>query len=362
MEKQITGNKRKPFIILSGILILAAGIGAFFWIKSAGYETTDDAQLEGNIFQVRAGVTAYLDSIHFQDNQLVKQGDTLMTFNTITFKAQVAQAKAALENARAGLGVSDIKALAERQNAGAARESALSEQQNIAVASAKLEFAQKNFSRAQELLKIKAMTRQDYDAAQTMLQQAQADYQQSLHNRQSTVLTSAGLSTQAQAAHHQISAAAALVEQRMAELQLAQEQLNHAYIIAPCNGIVTKRSVESGQYILAGQSLCAVVDEQHLWITANFKETQLKSIKPGQPVQISVDAYPGLDLNGTVQSYGGATGAMFSLIPPDNASGNFIKVTQRFPLRIKINGFSGLKNKPTVLFPGLSAFVKIKID
>lgn len=372
MEKQTPKKKRMSFIILTGILILAVGIGGYSWIKASNYETTDDAQFEGNIFSVRAGVTAYLDTICFKDNQQVKEGDTLLIFDTVALKAKVAQAKAALENAKSSVSISDIKALAQQQSANASYQATLSEKQSIAFAKANLDKVQNDFNRAQELMKIKAVTQKDYDAYQTALKQAEAQYEQSLHNQQSSVLAATGLKSQAKAAHQQISVAAALVEQAAAELKLAEEQLSHAYIVAPCNGIVTKRSVDQGQYVLTGQSLCAVVDEQHLWVTANFKETQLKNIKPGQPVKISIDAYPDLNLEGTVQSYSGATGASFSLIPPDNATSNFIKVTQRVPLRISIKQFSDLKNKQnsqdkgsdeqSVLFPGLSAFVKIKID
>ena len=372
MEKQTPKKKRRSFIILTVILLFAVGIGGYAWIRSAAYETTDDAQLDGNIFSVRAGVTAYLDTIFFKDNQHINEGDTLLVFDTVALKAKVAQAKAALENAKAGLSVSDIKALAERQSANASFETALSGKQNIAVAKANLDQAQSDFDRAQKLMKIKAVTQKDYDAYQTALKQAEAQYEQAVHNQQSSVLVSTGLKSQAKAAQHQISAAAALVEERAAELQLAKEELSHAYIVAPCSGIVTKRSVDQGQYVLSGQSLCAVVDEEHLWVTANFKETQLKNLKPGQPVKISIDAYPNLNLKGTVQSYSGATGASFSLIPPDNATSNFIKVTQRFPLRISIQPLSDPKNNPnkkheglaeqSVLFPGLSAFVKVKID
>ena len=130
-------------------------------------------------------------------------------------------------------------------------------------------------------------------------------------------------------------------------------------MLAPCDGTVTKRAVQPGQYVSAGQSLCAVVDDQHLWVSANVKETQLSLIRPGQPVEISVDAYPNLSLTGKVESFGGATGAKFSLMPPDNASGNFVKVVQRVPVRIALNPQG--ENSQRLLYPGLSAFVKIKI-
>lgn len=372
MEKQTVPKKsRKPLIILAMAFIIMMGTGGFYWIKSTAYETTDDAQLNGNIFAVRAGVTAYLDSLCFHDNQRVAKGDTLFIFDTTALRAKVQQASAALESARTKLSVSDILALVSRQNAAASQQAALSGQESISAAKAELEKAQHDFTRDEELLKIKAVTQVQYDADKAALERARATYRRSLHDQQSSVITSAGLKSQAMAAHHQISAAAAQVAQCEAELRLAEDELNHAFIVAPCTGIVTKRAVDQGQYVLAGQSLCAVVDEQHLWVTANFKETQLHRIKPGQPVDIGVDAYPDLELKGIVESYGGATGAKFALIPPDNATGNFIKVTQRFPLRIRIvspTGEDGSRRQakgsddPVTLFPGLSVFVKVKTN
>lgn len=360
MENQ-TNKNRRPLIILAVILLIAAGGVLFYWIKSSAYETTDDAQLDGNIYSVRAGITAYLDAIRFKDNQHVKKGDTLFVFNTVDLKAKVQQAKAALENAKAGLSVTDINALAREQNAKASVQSAMSGEQNINAARANYNKAKTDFNRAKELLKIDAITQEQFDATQASLQQARAQYQMAVHQQQSAAISSVGMQSQAKAAHHQVSAALALVNERQAELELAKQQLSHAYVLAPSDGIVTKRSVNVGQYVLSGQSLCAVVDEHHLWVIANFKETQIKKIKPGQSVNISVDAWPGLTLKGTVQSYAGATGSEFSLIPPDNATGNFIKVTQRVPIRIRIDSFSNPGNKQADLFPGLSAFVKVRI-
>jgi membrane fusion protein (multidrug efflux system) len=150
-----------------------------------------------------------------------------------------------------------------------------------------------------------------------------------------------------------------LVKQREAELILAQTQLDCATVEAPCDGIVSRRAVETGQYITIGQPLCSVIDNTQLWITANFKETQVSEIHPGQSVEIKIDAYPNIEIKGKVQSYIGATGAKFSLLPPDNSTGNFVKIVQRVPIRIDITNLSASDRK--VLFPGLSAFVEVKI-
>jgi membrane fusion protein (multidrug efflux system) len=364
MEDQTKKKSKKPLIILGALLLIMAGIGAFYWIRGSNFETTDDAQLNGNVYSVRSSVTAYLDKICFKDNQQVKKGDTLIVFNTVVLNAKVEQAKAALEQAETKLSVSDLQALASRQNAKASLQTALSGKETITAAQSRLENAQKDFNRDEELLKINAVTALQYDADKSTLAQAKADYQQAVHQQNAASISSAGLKSQANAAHHEISSAMALVAQRKAELKVAEQNYQYAFVTAPCNGIVTKRSVDPGQYVLSGQSLCAVVDADNLWVTANFKETQLHNIKPGQPVKISVDAYPGMDLKGVVESFGGATGSKFALIPPDNATGNYIKVTQRFPLRIQLKSFSSARRNEDkeILFPGLSVEVKVKTN
>lgn len=362
--QQTQKKSKKPLLILGSLLLVMAIIGGFYWISGMHYENTDDAQLDGNIYSVRSGVTAYLDQIKFTDNQHVNKGDTLLVFDTVALKAQVQQAKAALASAESKLSVSDIQAMASSQNANASYQTSLSSREGITAAQSRVDKAQKDFDRDEELLKINAVTQVKYDADKASLTQAKSAYQQAIHQQQSASMATVGMQTNAHAAHQQVPAAMAVVAQRKAELKVAEENYRHAFVIAPCNGIVTKRAVDNGQYVLAGQSLCAVVDEDNLWITANFKETQLYNIKPGDKVNISVDAYPDLSLQGIVQSFGGATGAMFALIPPDNATGNYIKVTQRFPIRIQLskNSIAAVEQHKEFLFPGLSVEVKVKTN
>lgn len=369
MEKQTQQKKksRSPIIIMAIVLLLMAGAGGYYWIQSGKYATTDNAVLDGDIYAVKSSVTAYLDRINFVDNQRVQKGDTLFVFDTTALKASVAQAQSALEQAKSKLSVSDLEALVGKRKAQSSQQSILSLKDQVTAAKTKLDKAQADFDRNESLLKIDAITQAQFDADASVLELAKASYQQALHNQQSSESSSSALFSQAAAAQGQISTALAMVAQREAELALAQENLKHAYVLAPCDGIVSKRAVNPGQYTLAGQSLCTITDTKSLWVSANFKETELKNIQTGQAVEISVDAYPDLKLKGVVESLGGATGSKFALIPPDNATGNFIKVTQLFPLRIKITDFFGAQNKPNgrdkdfILFPGLSAYVKINI-
>jgi membrane fusion protein (multidrug efflux system) len=358
MEQQKPKKKNpKMLIILVLIVIIIAGTGSYYWISSKAYETTDNAQVDGNIIPVRSSVTAYLNEIRFRDNQQVKKGDTLIIFNTVALRAKLEQAQAALENAKADLSVSDIRAMASAQNAQSSLQTAQSGQQDILATKANLDKAKQELERTNNLLKIKAATQEQFETATAAVQVAQANYTQAISKQASSYSNSVGQEISAKAVKGQISVAQAVVKQKMAELALAEEDFSHAYITAPFDGIVTKRSVSQGQYISAGQTLCAIIDNHHLWISANMKETQLDKIKPNQPVQIKLDAFPELKLTGKVESYLGATGAKFSLLPPDNSTGNFIKITQRFPIRISIDG-----EQSTALYPGLSAFLKIKVQ
>ena len=352
-------SKSKTILTIASVIVVIIAGGIFYWLKNAGYETTDNAQIDGNIESIRSSVTAYIEEIKFQDNQIVKQGDTLIVFNTNVLAAKAKQAEAALENAKAGLNVTITKSQSSLQNVQASLKNTLSDRQNIIAAKANLDKAQQDFDRVNELLKIKAATQEQYESTLNLLQVAKANYNRAINTQQASVSSTEGQKINAKAEGNQILVSQSLIKQREAELIIAKEDLDHAYVIAPFDGIVTKRTVQQGQYISNGQTLCALVDIKHVWVSANFKETQLQNILPGQKVEITVDAFSKLKLHGTVASFAGATGAKFSLLPPDNATGNFIKISQRFPVKIAIDHFFIEKNKPTVLYPGLSVFVKV---
>jgi membrane fusion protein (multidrug efflux system) len=304
-------------------------------------------------------VTAYLRFINFTDNAEVKKGQILFVFDTIEIRAKVDKAEAALEIAKSKLLSAQSKATASTESATAGDLTTESYEQNIVSAKANLEKAQINFNRTSSLLKIKAATQEQYETAETNLSVARADYAKAVSVQKSSSSTTMGLKMMVRSDASQINMAQAEVEQCKADLILARQQLAYAVVRTPCNGIVSKRAVEEGQYISVGQNLCAVVENENLWVTANMKETQLKGIKTGQEVKITVDAYPDLDLTGEIISFSGATGAKYSLLPPDNATGNFIKITQRIPVKISIHKLPAGIAK--LLFPGMSVFVKVTI-
>jgi membrane fusion protein (multidrug efflux system) len=212
----------------------------------------------------------------------------------------------------------------------------------------------------ENMFNAKAATQSQYDGARSDLAVAQAQYEAAVDQYKSATAQAHGVHSQAEAQQAQITLGQALVRQREAELILAQTQLGYATVSAPCDGIISKRAVEEGQYISIGAPLCSEIDKENFWVTANFKETQVERIKPGQEVTIKLDAYSGITLKGKVESFIGATGAKFSLLPPDNSTGNFVKVVQRIPVRIAVTEFP--KESADMLFPGLSAFVEVRVN
>lgn len=356
-ENQPTNKKKYTYSFL--VLLVVISAVSYFWIHSKKFESTDNAQIDGNIITIKSKVSSYVDEIYFEDNQKVKKGDTLIRLNTVELKARVQQALAAVANAKAGITVSNTKATASIENASASEELASSNQQTVYAAKANLIFAKEEFERSNKLLAIKAITQQDFTSSRNQLEIAQANLQQAVNKQQSSKSTAKGQRSTAQSEQAQINTSQAILAERAAELLVAQYELSQAYIIAPYSGIITKRMVQLGNFVTQGQNLCAVIDMKQLWITANIKETQLKSIHIGQQAEIEIDAYPGLHLKGTVKSFGGATGAKFSLLPADNATGNFVKIVQRIPIRIVLE-MPENQNPETPIFPGLSVFVKIQ--
>jgi len=360
MEQEITKKKSGTYIIIAAVLMVILGVTIVYWIRSKSYETSDNAQLDCNIVPIRSVVAAYVRSIRFTDNEHVKKDQILIVFDTIEINARYNQAAAALAIANAKLLSAKNKATASIESASAGDLTAESYEQSIISAKANLEKAQSVFARTSDLLKIKGATREQFETAEANLSIAKADYTKAINIYKSSTTTSMGLKLLAKSDQSQIILAEEQIEQCKADLLLAQRQLDYAIVRAPCDGTVSKRSVEVNQYISVGQNLCAVVENENMWVTANVKETQLKNIKVGQQVKIKIDAYPDLDLKGKIESFSGATGAKYSLLPPDNSTGNFIKIIQRIPVKISISELP--KDKSQILFPGMSVFIKIYLE
>lgn len=359
VKEQPKKKNRTRLIVIAVIVIIGAFFGVRAWLHGQHHITTDNAQLDATITSVRSSVMGYVKQVRFEDNQRVKKGDTLLIIDNKDYLAKVMQARALLRSAEAQTGVSRITAQAASLTASASSLNASALQASIDAANARLTRAQKEMDRIEKMFSQGAATQQQMDAARSEQQAASAQQQMAMRQYQASMTQTGSTQTSAQAQREQVGVSNALVQQRAAELQLAESQLGNTVIIAPFDGIVSKKAVEVGQLIQIGQPVCSAVEVDHLWVTANFKETQLNRLRIGQKVNVSLDAYESLVLHGTIESVGAATGAKFSLLPPDNATGNFVKVTQRIPVRIEIEK---VKDQKYFLTPGLSATVDVEIQ
>ncbi len=361
MQQESMENKKGNTIkltVATVIIVILAVVGYISWQKAQHHETTNNAQLDATIVSVRSSVTGFVKEVRFNDNQEVKKGDTLAIIDDKDYTAKVMQAKAMLRSAESQTGISRSTAQAAMQNASASTISSSSLQANINSAQAKATKAQKELNRIEKMFTDGAATQQQVDAAKAENQSSSALLDLAKGQYQAASTQSSSTRSSAQAQEGQISVTTAIVQQRVAELELAESQLANCVIVAPFDGIVSKKNVEVGQLIQIGQPICSAVENNNLWIVANFKETQLNNLRIGQKVHVTFDAYDKLQLSGVIESMSGATGAKFSLLPPDNATGNFVKVTQRIGVRIKLDKSD---TKGYYLAPGMSAFVDVEI-
>jgi membrane fusion protein, multidrug efflux system len=337
---------RNWILALAGVVALAALIFfAWRWWDGRRYATTDDAYVGADMVPVLSRVSGYVQAVNVQENEAVKAGQPLVEVDPSELQQRLAQAQAELDAAQAGaggVGLAGAQAQAARSKAAAARA-------DIAQAEANEQQARADVERVRPLAEQQIVSRQQFETAQANARAAAARLDAAREN-------AAAAEAQAAAAQANIGGAQSRVDAARASVEQARLQLAYTHIAAPAAGIVAKKSVQVGQLVSPGQALLTIVPLDNIWVTANLKETQLNGVGPGDPAKIRVDAYPGLVLHGQVESLSPSTGAQFSLLPPENATGNFTKVVQRVPVRIRLSG----TNLRAELRPGMSAKVTIE--
>jgi len=357
-------------LLISAIAVAGA---AYWWVNSQNYESTDDAQVEGHLDLVSArisGTVTFIDP-RVENNQMVEAGTLLMELDPRDYAAELEHAKADLDtsnaearSARVTVPIVTASAFGQLHSAEAAKEQALarvaSEQANLAAAQHKLQQDEAIYARTerdrvryQALVAKDEISRSEYDVRETTAiaaaQAVEADRaaitarEQNISEARSLVIQREAQVEAARIAPQQVTDADAKsesagghIEQARANLHTAQLNLSYTKIYAPVSGVIGRKTVELGHRVQPGQSLLAIVPLDDIWITANFKETQLRKMRPGQSVTIRVDTF-GRDYQGKVESLPGAAGPLFSLFPPENATGNYVKVVQRFPVRIRLD-------------------------
>lgn len=413
-EKPSAPKRRRPpkaaILSVLGVGAIAASIFGFrWWNYSSTHEQTDNATVAGHVYQISSRIPGRISAIPVDDNEVVQKGELLVQLDPQDYKVKVQQAIAALNVAQQQAQVAQTNiALATQQAQAqsteaqggvssaqtsiATAQAAVTEAQagvpvaqaNLAQAQANLTRAQADFDRYSSLFASGAIARQQLDTARAArdvalaqrnaAQQGIAQAQAKLSQAQEGVATAqAGLQTsqagiqraqasgvQTEVSRSQFAAANAAIAQAQANLQEAQLQLSYTNITAPESGHIGRKTVEVGQQVTAGQPLMAVVGDE-VWVTANFKETQVERMRAGETVEVKLDAFPDRTFTGQVESLSPASGAEFALLPPDNATGNFTKVVQRIPVKIVLdrNSVAGLESQIT---PGMSASVSVEIE
>jgi membrane fusion protein, multidrug efflux system len=393
-SKRSTPHRKRILIISAAIVVAIAG--GYFARNAFRYEDTDDAQVEGHVMQLSTRINGQIKDVYVVEGQLVHAGDVLVAVDSEDYKIAEMQAQANLSDAQAAAASSHwkvpITSVTVQSNLDSAKTAVLNagagvraSEQNYESAKAALVQAQANaaksdadLQRATQLIAKEDISRLQYDqavATATANRAGVASAQAGVHAAEQAVQQAQGKLLQAkndlqtaETAPQQISltranaqAADAQVWQREAQLAQAEMNLSYTVILSPVTGIVGKRSVEVGQNVSIGQELVDVVPLDDVWITANFKETQLAHMRPGQPVEVKVDAY-GRTWKGRVTNLGGGTGSIFSLLPPENATGNYVKVVQRVPVRIDFDRTVGQQfNAEALLKPGLSVEPEVRV-
>lgn len=333
---------RSALLILLILIPVATGIG-YWLLERQHYETTDDAYLQSNIVLISPRVQGYVTQIAINDNQAVKQNDVLVTIDDRDYQARVAQAEADVRAEMAH--IERLRAMKASQQAHIETAGA-----NIAAVQAKREQIQKDLQRYNNLIDRGSASRQSLDKVQSEFKQAAAEL------RGSKAASSAEYS-QLATIDIEIGETQAHLDNAQAQLTLAKIDLEHTQVKAPVDGIIGNRGVQLGQLVRPGVALASLVQNSKIWVKANFKETQLEHMRLGQPVAIKVDAYPELELTGIVDSFSPASGSEFSILPEENATGNFTKIVRRVPVKIVFDASENVQ----LLRPGLSAEVKVKV-
>jgi membrane fusion protein (multidrug efflux system) len=360
MENEAPKKKSNVFPIVLVILVLVGGTFGFTkYVHSQHHEETDDAQIDANISPVIPRISGYVTEIRVKDNQKVKKGDTLVILDSRTELIQVQQVEAAMNAAQSNLGVAHASTSASKANVASYAANISTADAQIEAAKVTLRRATQDYDRYSNLIKDHSITQQQFEQAEAAKQTAERQLQVLSDQRNAATRQTSAASSQSLATGAQINVASATIEQRKADLENVKLNLSYTVITAPEDGRVSKVNVQLGQFLQAGQSLFSIVLDTKAWVVANFKETQLAKMRIGQTVIVHVDAYPDHEFEAKVTSFSPATGSRFALLPPDNASGNFVKVVQRLPVKIE---FMGNDQFVPELRPGMNVDVDVHLD
>lgn len=331
-------KRKKAAIIIFAIIGLVGAIAIYFYLTyKAAHITTEDAFVEGRIHTIASKVPGTVKAVYVKDNQPVKKGDLLIEIDEADYDVKTNEASSGVDVERAKLSEVDAKIDASKKQLSEMKARMEAQKANLELQEASLRQAELDIKRAEVLYRKDAVSKERFEKTKTSYDVAIAQVKaakEQLRQAEMGVETQKAVVKQTESAKVSQSST---VKQKEAALKAARLNFGYAKIYAPSDGHVTRKSVETGNQIQAGQPLMAVVPLDDIWVTANYKETQLEKIKPGQKVEIKIDSYSGKTFKGTVDSIMAGTGAVFSLFPPENATGNYVKVVQRIPVKIVLD-------------------------
>ncbi|MDI1316258.1 HlyD family secretion protein [Flavobacterium sp.] len=356
MKAKKTNNKF-TFIFI-GLAVVGLGYGGYKYIHSLSHETTDDAQVAKKMNPIIPRVSGYITKVLVKDNDNVKQGDTLFVIDNSDYLVKVEEAKANLaaaennyEVAKADIGTSQAGVSVSEANVQSAGGS-------IETAKIRLRRASSDFERYNNLYKNHSITKQQFEQAEAAKQEAQSQLNILMNQQKASSFQKNVAAARTNVSNKQVLVAAANIKKAQAALDAANLNIGYTVVTASIDGQVSTINIQPGQLVQPGQSLFYIINNNETWVVANFKETQLDKMREGQKVKLKIDAFPGTEFEGQIVSFSPATGSKFSLLPPDNASGNFVKTVQRLPVRINFTD-NNAKDKVALLRSGMNADVDV---
>ncbi len=359
MEKKKTNTKF--IIILVALVVLGGGYGTFKYMHSLAHEETDDAQIEKKMNPIIPRVSGYVDKVYIKDNDFVKKGDTLFTIDKRDYLLKIDEATAAFVGAEGNFEVSKADIGSALASISVSDANVLFAGGNIETAKIRLGRVTSDYIRYENLYKSHSITKQQYEQALAAKLEAENQVRVLQQQERASAFQKSVIVAKSKVSNKQTEVAAANIKRANALLEAAKLNLTYTVITAAIDGQVSKIDIQPGQLVQPGQSLFYIINNNEAWVVANFKETQLNKMVVGQKVTVKVDAYPDYDFKGTVTSFSPATGSKFSLLPPDNATGNFVKTIQRLPVKISLDPTNDAE-KIKLLRPGMNVDVDVKID
>ena len=354
--------KSKKFLVIFIVLILlVGGFGSYKYIQSQGHETTDDAQVEKNMNPVLPKISGYIAKVYVKDNAFVKKGDTLFTIDTSDYLVKIAEAKANLAAAEGSFEVSRADSGSAAANIGVSESNVKSATGTIESAKIRLNRAANDFERYKNLYANRSITKQQFEQAEAAKLEAENQVKILIDQQKaSSALRNVAVS-KTNVSEKQISVAAANINKAEAALDAAKLNLSYTFILAAADGQVSSIAIQEGQLVQPGQSLFYIINNAETWVVANFKETQLNKMRVGQKVILKIDAFDGIHFSGEITSFAPTTGSKMSILPPDNATGNFIKTVQRLPVKINFDAKND-KEKLALLRSGMNVEVDVLLQ